>query len=124
MNARWGLALFIGLPLVILVGLVLLIPRDGDLLAAPDERVVARVPSPDGRRTAIVAEIAANASDVDGTIVRVDGEEVLLLSGVRKATVRWRDGKTLEVKFGHARFMKSGRTDGLKVVLKGTVDPP
>ena len=124
MNARWGLALFIGLPLVILIGLVLLVPRGDDLLAAPDERVVARVPSPDGRRTALVAEIAANAPTVDGVVVRVDGEEALLLGGVRTATVRWPGAKVLEVTFGHARSARIGRIDGLKVVLRGTVDPP
>lgn len=129
MSARWGIALFVGLPALVLIVLALVVRQGGDLLPAPDERVVARVPSPSGRRTAVVAEIEGDATVGFGTVVRVDGEEAAMAhqpvraDGREGLDVRWLDAGTLEVAFAHARFTRAGRVDGLKVVVKGAVDP-
>ena len=122
MNARWGIALFIGVPLAILVGVILLVSQAGIVPPAPDERVVAVVPSPDGSRGATVVEIVAEAPKVEGYVVRVGGEEAFATFGGGPIRVRWRDARTLEVAFDTAKGTRMRKVENLLVVVKGRVE--
>ena len=124
MNARWGIAIFIGVPLAILVGAVSLAPRVGSALPpAPDERIVAVVPSPDGTRGATVVEIVSVAPKVDASTVRVGGRTAFTAYGADRLSVRWRDAQTLEVDFDHATGTTEGDVPNLRIVPKGKVGP-
>ncbi len=117
MTARVGIAFCFGVPAVLFAAAYLAIAR-----STPAERVLARAASPDGRRVATVVEIEAHAPQPPAFVARVGDEDVFVAFGAPGMTARWRDAKTLEVAFGHARFTRAERVAGVEVVAVGVLD--
>ncbi len=93
--------------------------------------VLKRIPSPDGRRTAVITEVDGGATVSFAYTVTIEPggkEAVMVYAGTVRGEygieTRWLDPRTLQVSFDHARFIRLGAVGDLKVLTKGKVDLP
>ena len=93
--------------------------------------VLKRIPSPDGRRTAVVTEVdgGATVSFVYSVTIEPGAKEALMVyagtvGGQYGIETNWLDAHSLQVSFDHARLIRKGTVEDLNVQTKGKFDLP
>ncbi len=92
---------------------------------AISREIVARIPSPDKHRIAVVLQVngGATVAYAYSVCVQPGGEEAAMVyAPTSDVAVRWIDEKNIEVSFLHARFVRKGVLNGLNVLIRGGVD--